>query len=150
MNNSGLAAERMFYELLAPISKSIRYASTEEDMFDHFDIEADGIKYDVKSHKRFHKTDKDVSNVVWLEFVNVIGKPGWLKGKADKIAFQYKEKFFIVDREKLYEWIKLEVKDLKLYHVKLYKKLYRRPRKLDVVTYVYYKDIIHLIEKVIK
>lgn len=141
------SAEDAFFNLMKKECKKVRRASTEEDMYFHFDVEADGIKYDVKDEKKLNRSDRDVCNVIWLELTNVRGNPGWLKGQADKIAFRADDRFLIVDREKLLDFIIKFVEDPYIYRDKAYKKWYQRLYRKDTMTYVYPEDIRHLVER---
>lgn len=150
MDELGKKAEELFYNLMKLKCKKVIKSTQYQNMFEHIDFICDGISYDVKAQKKFNRNDSQVSNIIWLEIKNVRGNIGWLKSNVDKIAFQYKEKFLIVDRLKLYNWLKSEIKDLTIYNYKNYKKLYRRYGRKDIITYIYYTDLIKLIEKVIK
>ena len=84
------------------------YKSTkEEDMYDHVDFWWDSPKkgrlgIDVKGLNKASRKDASFDDTIhWLEIQNVIGKPGWLKGKADYIAFRTLTNIIFVKREKL-------------------------------------------------
>lgn len=147
---SGEEAEKKFYEVMKSQCEQIRPSTREENMFGHIDFICDGVKYDVKAHKKLNRWDKTTSDSVWVEFRNVRGNRGWIKGDADKIAFQQDNEFLIVDRLKLFNWLKDEIKDLSVYSVKQYKKLYQRQGRKDVITLINYSDLTPFIEKRIK
>lgn len=136
-------AEDLFKNLLSNAKKSTK----EQDINEHWDFEVDGIKYDVKTQKRLNRSDRDVSSIIWIELQNVRGNDGWIKGKADKIAFLLDNKFIIVDRIKLFEYIKSTITNLEIQSFKEYKRWYQRKGRKDVITYIYLSDIEHLIEK---
>ncbi len=140
---NGKQAEEIFASLLP---KSTR-ATKEQDMFEHWDVESEGIKYDVKTQKKLNREDKDVSHVLWIELQNVRGEIGWLKGKADKIAFLLNNNFVIVSREALFDWVKRNITNLEVQTFKEYKRWYQRRGRKDIITYIYPSDIEHLIEK---
>ena len=59
--------------------------------------------------KRSDKTFDD--SIHWLELQNVQGKDGWLKGKAEYIAFRTLSKIIFVKREKLLSFALESIKD---------------------------------------
>lgn len=146
---NGKQAEELFLSLLQKEGKVIKSA-TEQDMFEHWDFECNNTKYDVKTQKKFSRSDNNTSEVLWIELQNVLGNKGWLKGKADKLAFLFNDKFLIVDRKNLFNYVKTTIKDLTIYSYKQYKRWYRRQGRKDIITYLYLDDIKHLIEKEIK
>lgn len=138
----------MFYKLMKQSSKKIRWATKKEDMFDHYDIVADETKYEVKTHKRLNRWDKNPSNIIWLEFVNVRGNEGWLYGKADFIAFLMEDRWWIVPRKDLASEATRLVRGTSKTNTKLYRGLYcRHDRPEECVMYVYPSDIKHLVVK---
>lgn len=139
-------SEILFAERMKKICREVKFAELDEDRFEHWDVECDGVKYDVKAQKKLNHKDKEFSDVIWIELTNVQGKIGWIKGKADKIAFQYEDVFKIVDREKLFNFIVNFVPSTDVYRFKEYRRWYRRPGRLDVITYIYPADIEHLVE----
>ena len=148
---TGKQAEDKFYELMAVQSQDIRRATQEENIQGQFDLVCDGVRYDVKAEKKYHRKDKYPDNsTVWIEIRNVNGDRGWIKGEADKIAFLKGDTFNIVDRKNLFILVQDKVRDLTIYDIKQYCKLYRRTGRKDVVTYLSFRNIEHLIEKTIK
>lgn len=107
------AAEHLFFTVMSNRCSTVRWATPEEDMYAHYDIICDDIRYDVKDKKKLNRSDDETSDVVWLELQNVRGDRGWLKGDAHKIAFLADNQFLIVDREKLFEYVKWRITDLK-------------------------------------
>lgn len=96
----GDKAEDLFIKALKNENIEYRKASTREDMFDHIDFYAKGSKgfrgFDVKAYKGTTKEGK-----LLIEFRNVKGDEGWIKGKADFIAFDMGDRFMCVPREEL-------------------------------------------------
>lgn len=45
----------------------------------------------------------------WIEFRTTGGKPGWLYGEANFLAFEKEDKFTLVERDKLREWLEENV-----------------------------------------
>lgn len=142
----GKQAEIIFAERMRKICKEVNLAEKEQDMFEHWDVCCDGTKYDVKAQKKLNRKDENVSDVIWIELTNVRGEPGWIKGKADKIAFQFEDKFKIIDRQRLFEFIVNFVPSTDIYRVKGYKQWYRRRGRKDTVTFIYPEDVEHLVE----
>ena len=155
----GDTAEELFQRSMIAIGKPVVKSTKTQDMFSHIDfIGLDGKTYDVKSEKRLNFRDENTdSKVIWLERNNVNGDPGWLYGKVDKIAFQSSNEFIIVDRQKLLDFINGFILDKdNYYYRKEYRKWYTRERTTsfksgraykDIVTFVYRKDIEHLVEE---
>lgn len=104
MDNSACSA---FMSLMS--GRNVRKANGNQDKFQHIDYFVDGIGVDVKSAKKFSDEGKFL-----IELVNVAGQRGWLFGKADVIAFQDKDGFIMVDRNKLYKTLQREM-SMKVY-----------------------------------
>lgn len=117
---------------------------------DHIDCIWNGATIDVKGLKKSH-----LEGYVLVEFVTVDGRPGWgsSKSKADKIAFQFPEGFYVVDRIELSRLSQ----ELALRHCKdgvakrgdvspssnVYN-LVGRPSRKDVFTYITKEDLLSL------
>jgi len=83
----------------AKLYKNVRWPTEEEDYSEHWDVEINGIKIDVKAIK------KDDENIHFVEFKNVLGKKGWLYGDADGFAFETKDYWIEVKKEDLQEMV---------------------------------------------
>jgi hypothetical protein len=143
---TGYQAEDLFYNLFN--EKEISSSTREENMFKHIDFFVNGTSYEVKSEKKLNRWDAEATDgIIWLEAKNVRGDRGWLFGEADKIAFLSSDKFLIVDRKELVKFVKSFVGITPIKDYKGYKVWYRRRDRQDAVTYVYLKDILHLVEK---
>lgn len=140
---TGKEAERLF----ASLHTDVVWATKDQDMFEHWDLSSGGVKYDIKTQKRIERHDREISEVLWIELQNVRGNIGWIKGKADKIAFLLNDNFIIVDREKLFDWIKENITNLEVQSIKEHKRWYQRRGRKDIITFLYVSDIQHLIEK---
>jgi len=86
--------------------KDVEWANNEQDIFEHWDLK--GLfkgkvsKFDVKGMKKFNRSDESVQDkMVLVELRNKNGKPGWIYGKADYIAFKRNDHWLIVNREEL-------------------------------------------------
>lgn len=88
-----------------------------EDMNKHIDIWWDSPKkgrigIDVKGMNKAKRSDKEFDDKIhWLEIQNVHGKDGWLKGKAEYIAFRTYNDIIFVNREKLLNFALECIKD---------------------------------------
>jgi hypothetical protein len=81
-------------------------ANAERDIRDHidFDISAKGkeVSVDFKAPKKIAKADEEPSrNRVPLEWTNVSGNKGWVRGKAEYIAFDMIDKYVWAKRIEL-------------------------------------------------
>ena len=142
--------ERLFRHIMAKKCLNVSKASKEDDMFKHFDVICDGVKYEVKGDKKMSMGDDFFTDLYWVELVNVNGDPGWIKGDADFIAFKHKDEFLIVDRAELEALAEKLVKDKTIYRTKGYCKIYQRAGRKDQLTYLDASDIRPLIKQVIK
>jgi hypothetical protein len=85
----------------------VERSTQSEDRYDHIDFWWDSPKkgrigIDVKGIKRNSRGDeKQDDSIQWLELQGITGKPGWLYGKAEYIAFRTFSKIIFVKREKL-------------------------------------------------
>lgn len=85
-------------------------ATKDEDVNKHIDFWWDSPKkgrlgIDVKGLNKSSRQDKDYDDTIhWLELQNVQGKPGWLRGEADYIAFRTNERIIFVNRQKLLDF----------------------------------------------
>lgn len=120
------------------------YPTREQDMFEHWDCEVGGVKYDVKARKRINRKDDVFTDDIHVELFNVNGDDGWVKGLADYIAFEQDGQFLVVHRAHLLKFTELNVKDeLGKGFYQKHTRPYSRdgsPRK-DVVVLVPLKDV---------
>lgn len=93
-----------------PISKSNR----NEDIYEHWDFRVKNSLVDVKGLKKISRSDSDFNfDTTWVEIQNVRGDLGWLKGKADFIAFEQKEYYLITRRLDLLYWLRQKITNYK-------------------------------------
>lgn len=104
----GLVDETFIMEAVSKtLGGSCEKSSSKEDIEDHIDFWWDSpkkgrIPMDAKGIKKNSRTDKSFDDSIhWLELQNVNGKPGWLYGKAEYIAFRTSTRIIFVKREKL-------------------------------------------------
>ena len=134
----GRSFERKFAEKLGG---DVIWATKEQDIYDHWDLEHNGIKYDVKGDK---------GDYHWIEFQNVVGRKGWIYGEADAIAFYIYDLWVIVDRLELLEWCRVKIPNIPAVHeVSLYTPRRRNKRK-DIAVMVKHSDLINLANKIIE
>lgn len=97
----GASAEQRFENIARNRFPRARFvpATPEQDKFQHWDFALDQLKYEVKGMKRLSRRDMNVQDE-WIpaEFKSVGGYPGWMYGGADKLAFETREGFIVVNR----------------------------------------------------
>ena len=91
----GKKAEKNYAKLYT----NVEWPTEMQDIKEHWDVKVEGYKIDVKAIK------KDDENIHFVEFKNVQGKKGWLYGDADGFAFETKDYWVEVKKEKLQDWI---------------------------------------------
>lgn len=124
----GESAEKLFIDICKENGLYAFHSGTQKDMINHIDFliftEREDYwsykagkptlvtKVDVKGEKRFNRGDYNYNpNLTWLEYTNVNGDIGWLRGDATYIAFLNKGSFDIVNRIKLLEHYEKNVSD---------------------------------------
>lgn len=103
------------------------------------------LKVRLKAMEKFDRADDSIDDSwLWIEVDGIYGEPGWLYGKADFIAFEMKECFRVISREKLVSIIepvmdryfvlgrKMDV--IKHYLLKLKMPMYRRKGLKDKIV----------------
>ncbi len=139
--SEGKIKENEFVELVIKPEHKILLPTKEEDINEHWDVSIDGTKFDIKALKKVNRSDDEVNpEIHWIEIENVHGKPGWLYGMADYIAFETDKSWLIVKREKLVEWINQNLKIMVTSEPEPYK-MYRRWGRYDVITLVPTEDL---------
>ena len=147
----GRRAEVCFKGLAERRGYTVIQTSAASNIREHIDFilvrdnEPDKTAVDVKARKKVSRySDEYDDENVWIEFNNVRGNPGWLYGKADKIAFERAFDFVLVDRESLKEYCEATVSPVivKSRAEAIYKSFQRNGRK-DVISRVPMKDILH-------
>ncbi len=123
-----------------PLSKIV-YPTSDQDQFEHWDVQIDGIKYDVKARKHVHRNDGVFTDDIHIEIINVRGKDGWARGKADYIAFEQEHRFLIVPTRSIYL---LAINNLKPKDGFGYYERHTRFGKQDLVTLAPLADVLKL------
>lgn len=104
--NIGDLAAAEFEKLCKDIGCVVEKSSPIEDMRDHIDyhISKNGktISVEFKGPKRVARFDQEVSiDRIPIEWTNVGGRDGWVKGKAQIIVFDLGSRYLWVNRERL-------------------------------------------------
>ena len=89
--------------------------------------------------------------LIWIEFMNVSGKAGWLYGKADCICFQCKDGFLFVGRKKLAEkceqLVGYKKEEITLENSGPKKGMYKlctRKNRKDIITMIKKEDVLSI------
>lgn len=138
--NEGRNSEKKFKESCERVGYSVRKSSKEDDIDKHIDF------YITRTNGTFTSVDVKGGNhpeTIWIELKNVLGKVGWLFGKAEFIAFDMSEVngFCMVRRTDLIRLVEEEVDAKFVGKYDAYKKLYQRKNRFDVLTKLHLSDI---------
>jgi len=154
MNDSqkiGDEAEAKFVQICKDKSYKIKKATKTPNTKDHWDYQitrniplTGACLVDVKAAKKINRSDDKPSyDWTWVEIRNVRGNDGWLKGKADYMAFEQKDHFIIVKRDELRKWCKKKI-DLKT-RVSTPEEakytLYTRKGRKDIISLINLNDL---------
>lgn len=131
--------EKLFADKVKQKGLSWKKASQADDWYKHIDCYVNEFGVDVKGNRHL--------NTIWLEYTNVNGNIGWLRGQAKYIAMHIYELdcFSIYYRSDLLTFVENNVfKKTKDKHD--YLKLYTRVKwnKKDQLVKVKYEHIKHL------
>lgn len=142
--------ERKFAEICIKRKQILIHSNRDQDIYEHWDWKITNPKtnqislVDVKGARK--KSRSDISpnyDITWLELMNVRGSVGWLKGKADFIAFEQEDHFLLVKRLDLLNWIKGKItnKEIVRHTNQALYRWYRRLGRKDIITLVNISDI---------
>ncbi len=149
--SKGENAERSFEQLALLNGYNITPATPQQERFEHWDFRITkdsgcNLTVEVKSKKAFPILDEKgekTFDFVLLELLGITGKDGWLYGKANIIAFEWSNGFYLVPRTTLIQLVdsklnrkRVDSKDKMLY------KLYAREGRKDLCTAVLLNDIV--------
>lgn len=146
----GNISENIFVNVAKNNGFTVQESSKYDNIYNHIDFYLKKgelkISFDVKGQKRKNRKDKEKSNqIIWIELKNVLGKKGWLYGKQDYIAFEFKDNFTIVKTEHLKNYIQSTI-NFDLPYVKnpdmAYKRLYQRKNRKDLITIIKKIDLL--------
>ena len=138
----GNIAHEEFKRIAKSKGYSVKDSSKEQDIYDHIDMfisKSDVIvSLDIKAMKKLSRSDSTSQDrYVYVEFKNVLGREGWLYGKADCIVFETKKSFIIVGRKNLAKYCEqsVEKKFVKNAYDAAYK-LYTRQGRKDLISLI--------------
>lgn len=150
--NRGQAVESEFAKLMD--ARSLDYEEADRDgQFNHIDYYSSFGTIDVKAKKKLNRGDeKEQDEFVWLEFKNVQGKPGWLCGNTDIIAFERNNDFVLVKRKSLLNMTlkKCDISKRVSYSKDALYKGYTRKGRKDLITIVKMSDILEIHHRIWK
>jgi hypothetical protein len=143
----GEFAEASFGKLLAKKGE-VRPANKQEQI-NHIDFilttpEGKEIKYDVKARKKVNRADDQATDdLIWIEFLNVLGNRGWIYGESDFIVFEREKDFLLVSRPKLVEFAekKCDLAQMVTSANNALYRGYRRWQRHDLLSMVKSEDI---------
>jgi hypothetical protein len=100
--------EKLFLEAYRANGGRLRKSTSKGDIEFHVDFtDPDtGESFDVKEPKAISRGEDRQYDLVLLEWTNVRGDAGWLRGRATTIAFAAVGGFILADREELVELVK--------------------------------------------
>ena len=131
--------------------KEVIFSNQQQDMFEHWDVSVNGVRIDVKGMRKINRYDIQPQNLTnYIELQNVRGNKGWLYGMADYIAFETINKWIMVKRTKLIEFIDKKVQPTFVDKASnsLYK-YYQREGRKDIITMVNNIDLVEISTKVL-
>jgi hypothetical protein len=139
--SDGKKAELRFKAMFEAAGVKVVDATEDENINKHIDYHLYALEayttVDVKCMKRVSREDPEPQDkFVWVEFMNVRGKPGWLYGEAQFIAFETKDGFAMVERIDLIDHCNQYVnKEINAYKPQdALNAVYRRERRRDSMT----------------
>lgn len=139
---AGQSAEKRFVRVCKFIGYDCIPSNKSDNIKEHIDfiINRNGeyLGVDVKG---LNKAD-----CIWVELRNVQGKPGWIYGGADYIAFDMVDMkgFAIVSRSELAEQVSRVTKAEFVSKNEAKHKLYTREGRYDVITQMVWNDVFYL------
>lgn len=147
--NRGQHIEQTFLPLLQKRDPNCR-PSERHEQFRHIDYHSSFGTIDVKARKRISRSDaSEQDELVWVEFDNVQGRAGWLRGETNIIAFERKDDFILVKRKDLFNMASQKCDlDKKVSNSKdaLYKGYQRKGRK-DLISIIKMSDVLEIPHK---
>lgn len=148
--SDGKLKEKEFVDLVGKPEHKIIYPTTEQDINEHWDVQIDDVRFDIKGMKKISRSDANVNpDIHWVEIENVHGKPGWLYGMADYISFETDDCWLIVKRDNLINMVESKLMMVITDEPEVYK-MYRRRGRYDVLTMVPTEDLRKIKTKEIK
>ena len=144
--NRGQRIEKEFAPLLRQRDPNFRKADREEQ-FRHIDYFSNFGTIDVKAKKKISRSDSEEQDqLLWVEFLNVQGREGWLRGQTDVIAFERNNDFVLIKRNYLLGMCQVKCdlsKKVTNSRDALYKGYQREGRK-DLISIIKMSDVLEL------
>jgi hypothetical protein len=138
----GNAAEQKFQNLANELGWDVIESTIDSDRYEHIDFvitwgNPQNPHEPAASYSVDVKAQNELADCTWIEIRNTQGEAGWLYGNADLIAFDKGDKFVVVEREVLKDWIEENVaKEYVTEARDAHMKVYSRPDKNDMLTLV--------------
>lgn len=147
--DKGKVIEQQFIDLITKPEDVIIRPTIEQDINEHWDVDINGVKFDIKGVKKINRMDNEVNyDIHWIELKNVHGAAGWLYGLANYIVFETKNNWLVVDREKLINFVDEKLKLIIVEQPELYK-MYSRRGRYDAITLIKTSDLESITTKTI-
>lgn len=107
-NSQGQSAESLFVELAKKHGHRVTPANSYQERIEHWDFlltKEKNLRVEVKSLKTFAvlHNGRMTKDFLLIEWKGVSGHDGWIWGKADLIAFERQDGFYMVPRKTLLE-----------------------------------------------
>jgi hypothetical protein len=147
-NFQGQNAESLFVELAKKQGFKVTPANSHQERIEHWDFlltKEKNLKVEVKSLKTFAvlHNGRMTKDFLLIEWKTVTGHGGWIYGKADLIAFERQDGFYLIPRktlldlaEKLCAEIWVDKRENMLY------RQYQRKERKDIVSAILLSDVI--------
>lgn len=141
-NDAGMRAEDRFLQVCKILGYQCIPSSRHDNIHNHIDfiVNRNGnyIGVDVKG--------LNTAECIWVELKNVNGKPGWLYGGADYIAFDMIDMkgFAVVSRQDLFNQVSHVTKAEFVPKYEAKHKLYSREGRHDIITQMEWNDVFYL------
>ena len=147
-NSQGQNAESLFVELAKKQGFRVTPANNHQERIEHWDFlltKEKNLRVEVKSLKTFGvlHNGRMTKDFLLIEWKTVTGHDGWIYGKADLIAFERQDGFYLVPRktlldlaEKLCAEIWVDKRENMLY------RQYQRKERKDIVSAILLSDVI--------
>lgn len=150
MATQGQNAENLFFSLAKSKGYKVEIASPYQETREHWDcrLSKDGspsLTVEIKSQKSFSilHNGRRTKDFFLVEFVGVTGHDGWLYGKANLVAFEVENGFYLVPRKTLVEIAeKLCSKEFVDRKENMLYKTYGRRDRQDEVSAILLNDVI--------
>lgn len=147
----GTQAEHSFINCMRSHGHKLNKSTREQDMHEHWDyLVDDAHKVEVKGRKRAKRSDdKPNDTIIYIEFANVNGDPGWIYGKADYIAFERPDGFLMVPRCELAKLAEILIGDKWAKRPTLYQRYRRNDRPDECVGVIRVTDLRNIPHKMV-